>query len=85
MNACLDSIGYRVREGEVDAHLKTVTLRMAAMVGTDGTIDPASVQNEAVSRTWANLDPNTQEALVKTNEFVAEQMRIYDAKIQKLR
>ena len=85
VNACLDSIGYRVREGEVDAHLKTVTLRMAAMVGTDGTIDPASVQTEAVLRTWANLDPNTQEALAKTNEFVAEQMRIYDAKIQKLR
>jgi hypothetical protein len=85
LNACLDSIGYRVREGEVDAHAKTVTLRMAAMVGQDGTIDPASVQHQAVSRTWAELDPNTQAALDKTNEFVAEQMRIFDARMQKLR
>jgi hypothetical protein len=40
---------------------------------------------EAVSRTWAKLDPNTQAALDKTNEFVVEQMRIYDAKMQKLK
>jgi hypothetical protein len=85
LNACIDSIGYRMREGAVDAHLKTVTLIMAAMVNKDGTIDPTSVQHQAISRTWAELDENTQAALVKTSAFVAEQMRIYDAKMQKLR
>jgi hypothetical protein len=85
LNACIDSIGYRVREGAVDAHLKTVTLIMAAMVGKDGTIDPDSVQHQEISRTWAGLDENTQTALAKTSAFVTEQMRIYDAKMQKAR
>ena len=39
LDACND-ISYRVRQVSVDAHLKTVTLRMAAMIGQDGQIVP---------------------------------------------
>jgi hypothetical protein len=65
----------------VDAHLKTVTLMMAAMIGQDGRIVGSTVEQEPVSRTWAELDANTQEALQKATALVSEQMRVYDRKI----
>jgi hypothetical protein len=80
LDACND-ISYRVRQATVDAHLKTVTLIMAAMVGQDGQIVPSSVERQAISRTWSALDANTQEALQKATGLVTEQMRIYDRKV----
>ena len=84
MDACSLDISYRIRQARVDAHLKTVTLLMAAMVGHDGSIIPATVQNERMERTWANLDPNTQVALDKTTRIVAKQMKAYDLRVQTL-
>ena len=80
LNAC-DDISYRVRQATVDAHLKTVTLIMAAMVGQDGQIVPSSIERQAISRNWADLDANTQAALEKATGAVAEQMRIYNRKV----
>ena len=84
MDACSLDISYRVRQARVDAHLKTVTLLMAAMVGHDGSILPNTVNNERMERTWANLDPNTQQALDKTTRIVAKQMKAYDLRVQTL-
>jgi hypothetical protein len=80
LDACND-ISYRVRQVSVDAHLKTVTLRMAAMIGQDGQIVPSSVERQPVSRSWAELDSNSQEALQKATALVSQQMKIYDRKI----
>jgi hypothetical protein len=80
LDACND-ISYRVRQASVDAHLKTVTLMMAAMIGQDGRIVGSTIEQEPVSRTWAQLDANTQEALQKATALVSEQMRVYDRKI----
>jgi hypothetical protein len=65
----------------VDAHLKTVTLIMAAMIGEDGQIVPSSIERQAISRNWAELDSNSQEALDKGTALIAEQMKRYDRKI----
>ncbi len=81
LNACLD-IGYRIRQATVDTHLKTVTLIMAAMVSRDGQMDPSSMQHEPISRTWAQLDANTQQALEKTTDMVSREMKIYDRRVQ---
>jgi hypothetical protein len=55
---------------------------MAGMIDQDGQLDPASVQTQAVTRRWADLDANTQEALKKATGLISEQMRIYDRKMQ---
>ena len=81
VNACAD-ISYRVREGSVDAHMKTVTLIMAGMVGQDGQLDPTSIQRQAITKTWADLDTNTRTALEKTTGIVTEQMARYDHRLQ---
>jgi hypothetical protein len=79
--ACND-IGYRVRQITVDPNQKSVQLITAAMVDADGQIVPESVQESSVFRTWDQLDDTTQKAIVKTNELVTRQMRIYDAKVR---
>lgn len=84
MDACSLDISYRVHQLRVDAHLKTITLLMAAMVGHDGSIIPSTVQNDRQERTWANLGPNTQVALDKTTRIVAKQMKAYDLRVQTL-
>jgi hypothetical protein len=81
LDACID-IGYRVRQTSVDAQQKTVTLIMAGMVTQDGQLIQDSVQQQSISRTWAQLDPNTQTALQKTTELVADQMRAYDRRVR---
>jgi hypothetical protein len=81
LDACID-IGYRVRRVMVDKHMKTVTLIMAAMVGQDGQIEQDSVENASITKTWANLDVNTQAALEKSSELITEQMKHYDRRIR---
>ena len=83
LNACEQDIGYRIRRASVDTHLKTVTLTMAAMVDHNGQIVPASVEDQPVSRSWANLDANSQEALNKATAFVTQQMKIYDRRVNR--
>jgi hypothetical protein len=84
LDACVD-IGYRVRRAKVEAEAKTVTLLLAAMLDQNGSVDPSSVQDQGVFRTWDQLDPNTLKALRKANALITEQMKIYDRKIQSLR
>lgn len=81
INACETDIGYRVRQVTVDAHLKTVTLIMAAMVDHNGEIVPGSTERQPISRNWSGLDGNSQQALSKATEFIAQQMKIYDRKL----
>lgn len=81
MDSCTD-IGYRVRQVTVDLNQKSVQLLFAAMVDLDGSIIPAFVQQSSTFRTWDQLDATTQKAILKTNEFVTQQMRRYDARIQ---
>lgn len=81
LNACIE-IGYRVRKALVDPRQKTVTLLMAAMIGQDGQIDPQSIQHPKTSRTWEQLDPNTQAALQKASGIIEKQMKAYDLKLQ---
>jgi hypothetical protein len=85
LDACNTDIGYRVRQALVDPNLKSVTLIMAAMVGPDGQIDPASIRRQPLVRRWAELDANTQTVLEKTTEIVAKQMKIYDIKVRNTR
>lgn len=80
LDACND-ISYRVRQVNVDAHLKTVTLIMAAMIGEDGQIVPSSMERQPISRNWRDLDANSQEALDKATGMIAEQMKRYDRKV----
>ncbi len=81
LDACND-IGYRVRQALVDTNQKTVTLIMAAMISQNGEIVPDSVQQDPVTKAWADLDANSREGLKKTNALVAEQMKIYDHRLQ---
>jgi hypothetical protein len=81
LDACND-ISYRLRQITVDSHQKTVTLIMAGMIDQDGQLDPASVQTQTVTRRWADLDANTQEALKKATGLVSDQMSVYDRKMQ---
>jgi hypothetical protein len=81
LDACND-IGYRVRQITIDPNQKSVQILMAAMVDQDGEIDPESVQEPSTFRTWDQLDTTTQRAILKTNEVVTRQMRIYDAKVR---
>ncbi|RZU42972.1 hypothetical protein [Edaphobacter modestus] len=80
LDACND-IGYRVRQIRIDPNQKSAQILMAAMVDQDGQIDPESVQEPSTFRTWDQLGATTQNAILKTNEIVTRQMRIYDAKI----
>lgn len=82
IDACLVTIRYRVRQALVDTRQKTVTLLTAAMLDQDGQMDPASVQHDTRTRTWAELDANSQTALDKTTQLVAKQMKIYDLRIK---
>lgn len=80
LDACND-IGYRVRQLTIDPNQKSAQILMAAMVDQDGGIVPESAQESNVFRTWDQLDPTTQRAILKTNDLVTRQMRIYDAKV----
>jgi hypothetical protein len=51
------------------------------MVDQDGQIVPESTQDSSTFRTWDQLDPASQQAILKTNELVTRQMKIYDAKV----
>jgi hypothetical protein len=83
LDACND-IGYRLRQALVDTNQKTVTLMMAAMISQDGEIVPVSIQRQSVTRTWTELDADTQAALKKATGLVTEQMRIYDRKVKNI-
>ena len=80
LDACAD-IGYRVRQLTVDPNQKSVQLLNAAMVDQSGQIDPSSVQQTAIFRTWDQLDETTQKAILKANDIITRQMKIYDARI----
>jgi hypothetical protein len=84
LNACLD-IAYRVRRARIDPQSRSVTLEAAAMVDQNGSIQPSTVQEDHVFRTWDQLDANTQTALKKADELISHQMKIYDARQQSLR
>ena len=81
LDAC-NWIGYRVRRATIDPQQKSVTLIMAGMVDQNGNLDPKSIQDQSISRSWDHLDANTQVALKKANGLVTEQMKIYDRKLQ---
>ncbi len=83
LDACIDT-AYRVRRAHIDPQSKSVTLELAAMVDQDGNIEPSTVQDDHVFRTWDQLDANTQTALKKADEVIARQMRIYDARQRSL-
>lgn len=80
-----DSISYRMRVASINPGDKSATLLIAAMVDTKGEILPASVQTQKVFRYWSQLDANTQKALKKANDLVAEQMKLYERKLQNTR
>lgn len=80
LDACND-IKYRARLIVVDPNQKSVQLLSAAMVDEDGELVPESAQEPATFRTWDQLDASAQQAILKTNELVTRQMRIYDAKV----
>jgi len=80
LDACAD-IGYRVRQLLIDPNQKSVQLLNAAMVDQSGQIDPSSTQQPSTFRTWDQLDETTQKAILKTNDLVTQQMKIYDARI----
>jgi hypothetical protein len=80
LDMCND-ISYRVRQVTVDAHLNTVTLIMAAMIGEDGQVVPSTVERQPISRSWRELDANSQGALDKATALIAEQMKRYDRKV----
>jgi hypothetical protein len=81
LNACENDIGYRIRRATVDTHLKTVTLVMAAMVDHSGQIVPSTEEDGPISRNWADLDSNTQQALEKASGLVDEQMKSYNRRL----
>jgi hypothetical protein len=80
LDAC-DDIKYRARQIVVDPNQKSVQLVTAAMVDEDGQIVPESVQDPSTFKTWDQLDTVTQQAILKTNDIVTRQMKIYDAKV----
>lgn len=81
LNACATDIAYRTREATVDFNLHTVTLIQAAMLDPDGNLIPNSVETQSVSRTWAQLDPNTQAALAQATSLIRKQMDAYNARL----
>ncbi|WP_052200681.1 hypothetical protein [Terriglobus sp. TAA 43] len=84
LNACID-IAYRVRRALIDPVSKSITLEVAAMVDQNGNIQPSTLQEDHVFRTWDQLDTNTQAALKKADDLISHQMKIYDARQQSLR
>ena len=85
LDACATAIGYRLREATIDTNLKTVTLIQAGMVDTDGNLDASSLQQQPLTRRWAELDRGTQSALAKTTEMVSRQIARYDRRVQSAR
>lgn len=81
LDACKD-IGYRVRQVKIEPGQKSVQILMAAMVDRNGQLDTASIQQTPTFRTWDQLDATVQKAILKANELVVRQMRIYDARMQ---
>ena len=84
LDACI-TIGYRIRKARIQPQGESATLLEAAMVDQNGNLDQSSVQTQETSRTWNQLDENTEAALRKTDAMVRQQMKIYDAKMQSLR
>lgn len=84
LNACVD-IAYRVRRALIDPVSRSITLEAAAMVDQNGNIQPSTLQEDHVFRTWDQLDTNTQTALKKADELISAEMKIYDARQQSLR
>jgi hypothetical protein len=80
LDAC-NNIKYRARQILVDPNQKSVQLLSATMVDEEGQIVPESAQDSSIFRTWDQLDPAALQAILKTNEIVTRQMRIYDAKV----
>jgi len=84
LDACND-IKYRARQILVDPNQKSIQLLSATMVDEDGQIVPESAQDSSIFRTWDQLDRAALQAIVKTNEIVTRQMKLYDAKIHNQR
>jgi hypothetical protein len=83
LNACVDT-GYRARRALIDPQSRSITLQAAVMVDQSGYVQPSTLRDDQVFRTWDQLDANTQLALKKADEFVTRQMKIYDARQQSL-
>jgi hypothetical protein len=83
LNGCIQ-IGYRLRETLVDTHSKLATLIMAGMIGQGGYLIKSSVEHEPITRSWHELDANTETALTKATLLISEQMRAYDRRLQGL-
>jgi hypothetical protein len=83
LNACAET-GYRARRTLIDPQAKSVTLQSAVMVDQNGSIQPSTLRDDQLFRTWDQFDKNTQSALKKADEFVSQQMRVYDARQRNL-
>ncbi|AFL90365.1 hypothetical protein Terro_4159 [Terriglobus roseus DSM 18391] len=83
LNACVDT-GYRARRALIDPQSKSVTLQAAVMVDQSGYIQPSTLRDDQLFRTWDQLDGNTQLALKKADEFVTRQLKIYDVRQRSL-
>ena len=70
-----------MRRATVDANLKTVTLIAATMVDQDGNVLPLTVQQDTVTRRWAELEANTQKALTDATAVVTKQMAKYNDRL----
>jgi hypothetical protein len=83
LNACVET-GYRARRVLIDPPSKSITLQAAVMVDQNGYIQPSTLRDDQIFRTWDQFDGNTQLALKKADEFVSRQMKIYDARQRSL-
>jgi hypothetical protein len=81
LDACKD-IGYRIRQVKIEPGQKSVQILLAAMVDRNGQVNTSSIQQTDTFKTWDQLDATAQKAILKANEIVVRQMRIYDARIQ---
>jgi hypothetical protein len=84
LDACIN-IGYRIRKARIQSQGESATLLEAAMLDQNGNVEQNSVETQETFRTWNQLDPNTENALRKTDAIVRQQMKIYDARMQSLR
>lgn len=82
--ACID-IGYRERLLRIDIGQKTVTLLFSSMVDQDGNRMPDQMPVQTATRVWSQMDPFVQQVLERTNKLVAEQMQIYNRKLNTVR
>jgi hypothetical protein len=83
LNACVDT-GYRARRTLIDPVSRSITLQAAVMVDQSGYIQPSTLRDDQLFRTWDQLDGNTQVALKKADEFVTRQLKIYDIRQRSL-